>query len=144
MKVNTFKCVCVCLWWCSCMLDPSQQLNICSLRSCMRQCPVTMTPAAFLLSLQICGEAGLRCARVFFFFCVRPHALAFRPSCLNMRSCTRLTDLPSVRAHPSVSLSHQAECFLVLFRRVFERLCLENEKVNSADAVFAVAFPNMQ
>lgn len=67
MKVNIFKCV---WWWCSCMLYPSQQLNICSLCSCMRQCPVTMTPAAFFLSLQICGE-GVCAAHAFFSACDR-------------------------------------------------------------------------
>lgn len=82
-KVNISECMCVCF----CMLYPSQQLNICSLRSCMCHCPVTLTLSAVFCHFVFAPAAVCVYVCNWMCLCVRLRCHI----CLSVHLCTWLT-----------------------------------------------------
>lgn len=82
-EVNISECMCVCF----CMLYPSQQLNICSLRSCMCHCPVTLTLSAVFCHFVFAPAAVCVYVCNWMCLCVRLRCHI----CLSVHLCTWLT-----------------------------------------------------
>lgn len=82
-------CVCVCLR----ALFPSQQLNICPLPSCMRQCPVTMTLSAIFCHFVFACDVLCVCV------CVRVQVRVCNPSSVCVCVFVRMIVLVCVSVH---------------------------------------------